>query len=41
MAKTIAIERVDHIGIRVRDLERALAFYGALGFELLRRGRGR
>jgi lactoylglutathione lyase len=40
MAKTIAIERVDHIGIRVRDLERALAFYGALGFELLRRAEG-
>jgi lactoylglutathione lyase len=33
-APGIAIERVDHIGIRVRDLDRALAFYGALGFEL-------
>ena len=31
----IAIERVDHIGIRVRDLDRALAFYRVLGFELL------
>ena len=30
----IKIERVDHIGIRVRDLDRALAFYRALGFEL-------
>jgi len=30
----IAVERVDHIGIRVRDLERALAFYRILGFEL-------
>ncbi|HVM80211.1 MAG TPA: VOC family protein [Stellaceae bacterium] len=30
----IAVERVDHIGIRVRDLERALAFYRLLGFEL-------
>lgn len=30
----IDIERVDHIGIRVRDLDRALAFYGMLGFEL-------
>jgi len=30
----ISIERVDHIGIRVRDLERALAFYRVLGFEL-------
>ncbi|MGC1888506.1 MAG: VOC family protein [Stellaceae bacterium] len=32
MAQTIAIERVDHIGIRVRDLDRALAFYRVLGF---------
>ena len=31
---TIAIERVDHIGIRVRDLDQALAFYGVLGFKL-------
>ncbi|HEX9466370.1 MAG TPA: VOC family protein [Alphaproteobacteria bacterium] len=31
---TIAIQQVDHIGIRVRDLERALAFYDALGFKL-------
>ena len=30
----ITVERVDHIGIRVRDLDRALAFYGVLGFEL-------
>src|ERR1700759_5688694 len=30
----IKIERVDHIGIRVRDLDRALAFYRILGFEL-------
>jgi len=28
------IERVDHIGIRVRDLDRAMSFYGVLGFEL-------
>jgi catechol 2,3-dioxygenase-like lactoylglutathione lyase family enzyme len=39
MAETIAIERVDHIGIRVRDLHRALAFYGALGFELVGRAK--
>jgi len=32
MGQNIAIERVDHIGIRVRDLDRALAFYGVLGF---------
>lgn len=37
MAETIAIERVDHIGIRVRDLDRALAFYRVLGFALMRR----
>jgi lactoylglutathione lyase len=30
----IAIEKVDHIGIRVRDLDRALDFYRILGFEL-------
>jgi len=30
----VAVERVDHIGIRVRDLDRALAFYRVLGFEL-------
>jgi lactoylglutathione lyase len=40
MAQKIAIERVDHIGVRVRDLDRALAFYGVLGFELLRRAEG-
>ena len=34
MAQTVAIERVDHIGIRVRDLDRALAFYKVLGFTL-------
>jgi lactoylglutathione lyase len=33
-ATGVTVERVDHIGIRVRDLDRALAFYGALGFEL-------
>jgi NADPH2:quinone reductase len=32
MSQTISIERVDHIGIRVRDLDRALNFYRALGF---------
>jgi lactoylglutathione lyase len=30
----ITVERVDHIGIRVRDLDRALGFYRVLGFEL-------
>jgi catechol 2,3-dioxygenase-like lactoylglutathione lyase family enzyme len=37
MAQTIPIERVDHIGIRVRNLDHALAFYGVLGFDLVRR----
>jgi lactoylglutathione lyase len=40
MAQTIAIERVDHIGIRVRNLDRALAFYRGLGFDLVRRAEG-
>jgi lactoylglutathione lyase len=40
MAETIAIERVDHIGVRVRDLDRALKFYGVLGFNLARRADG-
>jgi hypothetical protein len=31
MTQNIAIERVDHIGVRVRNLDRALAFYGVLG----------
>jgi lactoylglutathione lyase len=31
---TIDIPRVDHIGIRVRDLERAMKFYSMLGFTL-------
>jgi lactoylglutathione lyase len=40
MAETIAVERVDHIGIRVRDLDRALAFYRVLGFGLVHRAVG-
>jgi lactoylglutathione lyase len=40
MSQKIAVERVDHIGIRVRDLDRALNFYRALGFDLLRRAEG-
>lgn len=31
----IEIRHVDHIGIRVADLDRAVAFYGVLGFELV------
>ena len=30
----IDVSRVDHIGVRVRDLERAMKFYGLLGFRL-------
>lgn len=30
----IEIAAVDHIGVRVRELERAMKFYGMLGFEL-------
>jgi lactoylglutathione lyase len=40
MSETVAVERVDHIGIRVRNLDHALAFYRALGFELSRRAEG-
>jgi len=34
MAGVIDISRVDHIGIRVKDLAQALRFYRVLGFEL-------
>ena len=30
----IDVPAVDHIGVRVRDLERAMKFYGILGFRL-------
>ena len=30
----IEVARVDHVGVRVRDLDRALAFYRILGFTL-------
>jgi lactoylglutathione lyase len=31
----ISIEKIDHIGIRVTQRDRALAFYEVLGFKLL------
>ncbi|HUZ71645.1 MAG TPA: VOC family protein [Stellaceae bacterium] len=37
MSEGITIERVDHIGIRVRDFDRAMAFYRVLGFTLAHR----
>jgi lactoylglutathione lyase len=40
MDQTIAIERVDHIGVRVRNLDRALDFYRVLGFALVHRATG-
>ena len=36
MTGGIDVEQVDHIGIRVSDPDRSLAFYRALGFELER-----
>ena len=38
--QTVAIERVAHIGIRVRNLDRAIAFYRVLGFALSHRATG-
>lgn len=37
MASAIEVSRVDHLGIRVKDLDRALAFYQVLGFALAHR----
>lgn len=35
--RTIGIDTVDHIGIRVSDVPRALEFYSMLGFETLQK----
>jgi len=35
MSTMINIELIDHIGIRITDRDRALAFYKVLGFEIL------
>ena len=32
-SETIKIKQIDHIGIRISDLDRSLAFYKVLGFE--------
>jgi catechol 2,3-dioxygenase-like lactoylglutathione lyase family enzyme len=32
----IDIQQIDHIGIRIRDKERSVAFYKTLGFEFIR-----
>ena len=34
----ISVKAIDHVGIRVAEPERAMAFYAKLGFELVWRG---
>ena len=40
MAATIAVERVDHIGIRVKDAATAIKFYEVLGFKFMHKADG-
>lgn len=35
ISNTMKIEKVDHVGIRVRDRDRAIAFYKHLGFAVI------
>ncbi|MBL10232.1 MAG: glyoxalase [Acidiferrobacteraceae bacterium] len=37
MVTTINVEHVDHMGIRVKDESRAIAFYAVLGFKVVNR----
>jgi lactoylglutathione lyase len=38
--KTIEVRGVDHVGIRVKDAETAMRFYGVLGFEFVYKATG-
>ena len=40
MSNTITIERVDHIGIRVKDVDVAMKFYDVLGFKFMNKADG-
>jgi lactoylglutathione lyase len=37
---SINVSQIDHVGIRVKDFERAMTFYRALGFELIHKATG-
>jgi lactoylglutathione lyase len=40
MTMAIQIERVDHIGIRVKDVNVAMKFYDVLGFKFINKAQG-